>query len=209
MRDEEDGGAGDEGREHGACDYGLDCGDGGVGIALRGWLALGSDGVRKDMGKGEGKGRGGKGGKEKYHLRPSNHPALNNRTRFRAKPSWIPNHQISQLPHLHTSNNMAHSLSYSWIYRVFTDISFHSEIICACTFIFFQCSSLDFVLMCCVPGTQDDFAATAHGLGIGGHHGDGAEIVEDVFSGYGFGADAGFGECYVFGDVFGEVVTDH
>ena len=100
-------------------------------------------------------------------------------------------------------------MCYGRVDRVFTDVPLDSEVICVGAFVFFKSTALHFVLVRGVPGTEDDFAATAHGLGIRGHHRDGAEVVEDVFCGDGFGADAGFGEGDVFGDVAGEVVAYH
>jgi hypothetical protein len=88
-------------------------------------------------------------------------------------------------------------------------MSLNPEVICACTFIFFQSPALHFVFVRCVPGSENHFAATAHGLRVRGHHADSAQIVQHVFGGYGFGADAGLGEGDVFGDIFGEMVADH
>jgi len=96
---------------------------------------------------------------------------------------------------------MRHSLRHRRIDRVLADIPLHPEVIRACTFIFGQCASLHFILVGRVPGADDDFAASTHGLRVGGHHADGAEVVEDVLCGDGLGADARFGKGDVFGDV--------
>ena len=104
---------------------------------------------------------------------------------------------------------MAHTLRYGRIDRVFTNVPFHSKVIGIGILIFFQSAALHFVLMRGIPGTKNDLAATAHGLRVGRHHGDGTEVVEDVLCGDSLGADSGFCEGDVFWDVSGEVVTDH
>jgi hypothetical protein len=49
----------------------------------------------------------------------------------------------------------------------------------------------------------------AHGLAVGRHHADGAQVVQDVFRRDGLAADAALGEGEVFGDARVEVVADH
>jgi hypothetical protein len=60
-----------------------------------------------------------------------------------------------------------------------------------------------------LPGAADDLADAAHGLRVGGHHRDGAQIVETVLGGDGLGADARLGEGDILGDLRVEVVADH
>jgi hypothetical protein len=54
-----------------------------------------------------------------------------------------------------------------------------------------------------------DFADPAHGLRVGRHHRDRAEVVQDVLGGDGLAPDARFGEGHVLGDRRVEVVADH
>jgi hypothetical protein len=51
-----------------------------------------------------------------------------------------------------------------------------------------------------LPGADDDLADAAHGLRVGAHHREGAEVVQDVLGGDGLAADAAFGEGHVLGD---------
>ena len=60
-----------------------------------------------------------------------------------------------------------------------------------------------------LPGARDDFADASHGLGIAGEHADDAEVLEDIFGGDGFRADAAFGESDVFRDLRIQMVADH
>ncbi len=60
-----------------------------------------------------------------------------------------------------------------------------------------------------LPCAGDDFADAPHCLGVGGDHGEDAEVVEDVFGGDGFASDAAVGEGDVFGDAGVEVMADH
>ena len=52
-----------------------------------------------------------------------------------------------------------------------------------------------------LPGAGDDFADAAHRLRVGGNHGKHAQIVQNVFGGDGFAADADIGEGHIFGDL--------
>jgi hypothetical protein len=45
-----------------------------------------------------------------------------------------------------------------------------------------------------LPGADQHFADTAHGLRVRRHHREGAEVVQDVFSGDGLTPDARLGE---------------
>ena len=87
---------------------------------------------------------------------------------------------------------MGHTLCYGRVDSVLADIPLDSEIVRARAFVFGEIASLLLVLVRRVPGAQDDLAAAAHGLRVRGHHADGAEIVQDVFGGDGFGTDADF-----------------
>src|SRR5258706_16202783 len=63
-------------------------------------------------------------------------------------------------------------------------------------------AALLFHLVGGLPGSGDDFADAAHGLGVGADDADGAEVVEDVFGGDCFAADSALGERDVFGEIF-------
>lgn len=141
--------------------------------------------------------------KKTYHLRSSNKPLLQNNKRLRPEIRRLPNDQVCQLAHFHTPHQMTDPLRQRRIHRVLTNVPLNAVIIRACILVFMQLSALQFILVCCVPGAQDDLAAAAHGLGIGGHHADGAGVMEHVFRRDSFGADTAVCEGDVFGDVFG------
>ena len=75
--------------------------------------------------------------------------------------------------------------------------------------IFRERAALHFHFVRGLPGANDDFADAAHGLGIAREHADDAHIVEDVFGGDGFGANAALGESNIFGDIGIQMVADH
>jgi hypothetical protein len=60
-----------------------------------------------------------------------------------------------------------------------------------------------------IPGAEDDFATTTHGLRVGRHHADSTKIMENILSSNSFSANAGLGEGYVFGDVLAQMVANH
>lgn len=144
-----------------------------------------------------------------YHLRAGDHAALDDHTGLCAEVARFPQDQVGQLAYLDATDDVAHSLRDGWVDGVFTDVPLHSEVVNLGAFVFLEEAALHFVLVRGVPGAEDDFAAAAHGLRVRRHHADGAEIVENVFGCDGFGADAGFGEGDIFGDVATEMVADH
>lgn len=146
---------------------------------------------------------------ETYHLRPSNQPALNDSNRLDAEPSRVPEDEVGELPDLDAANQVRHALGAGRVDRVLADVPLDAEVVGAGALVLGQGPALDLVLVGRVPGAQDDLAAAAHGLGVAGHHADGAEVVQDVLGGDGLGADARLGEGHVLGDVARQVVADH
>lgn len=144
-----------------------------------------------------------------YHLGISNQSALDDKRRLRSEPSLVPYHQVGQLPDLHTSDEVAETLRERRVHGVLAHVPLDPPVVRAGPVVLGQGPPLLLVLVRGVPGPEDDFAAAAHGLRVGGHHGDGAEVVEDVLGGDGLGADARLGEGDVLGDVLAEVVADH
>lgn len=94
---------------------------------------------------------GEKGKTGRYHLLVRYQTTLDNGHRLRAKPGWIPNHQVRQLAYLHAPNNMAHALRNGGINRILTHISLNSEVVRSGTLVFLQCTALDFILVRSVP----------------------------------------------------------
>jgi hypothetical protein len=56
--------------------------------------------------------------------------------------------------------------------------------------VFLQRAALQLHLVRGLPGADQHFADAAHGLRIGRHHREGAEVVQDVFGGDGLAPDA-------------------
>ena len=92
---------------------------------------------------------------------------------------------------------------------VLGDVAFGAEVIGAALLVFRQQAPLHFHFVGGLPGTADHLAHPAHGLGVGGDHGDHAHVVQDVFRRDGFPADAGIGKGHVFRDVRVQVVAHH
>lgn len=104
---------------------------------------------------------------------------------------------------------MPHALRNRRIDRVLANVPLHPEVVGIRALVFLERTTLHFVLVRRVPSTKDDFAAAAHGLRIGRHHGNGAKVVEDVFGSNRLSTDARFRKGNVFGDVTREVVAHH
>ncbi len=60
-----------------------------------------------------------------------------------------------------------------------------------------------------LPGAGDDFADAAHGLRIGTHHADGAEVVQNILGGDGLAANPAFGKRHVLRQIRVEMMADH
>ena len=91
---------------------------------------------------------------------------------------------------------------------VFGDVAFGAVIIIA-RGIFGERAALRFHFVRGLPGARDDFADASHGLRIAGEHADHAQVVENIFRGDGFRANAAFGEGDVFGHVRIQMMADH
>lgn len=104
---------------------------------------------------------------------------------------------------------MTHPLRERRVDGVLADIPLDAEVIRARPLILGQVAALHLVLVRRIPCAQDDLTTAAHSLRVGGHHADGAEVVQHVLGGDGFGADARLGKRHVLGDVLGQVMTHH
>ncbi len=91
---------------------------------------------------------------------------------------------------------------------VFGDIALDPDIVVAAA-VLRQRTALHLHLVCSLPGPHDDLAHPAHGLRVGRHHRDRADIVQDVFGGDGLAPDARFGKGHIFGDGRVQVVAHH
>ena len=91
---------------------------------------------------------------------------------------------------------------------VFRDIAADAEIVVvAC--LLGQPPALLAHLMGGLPCAGDHLTHPAHGLAVGRDYRKCAHIMQDVFGGNGFAADAAFSKGHIFGDAFVEVMADH
>lgn len=104
---------------------------------------------------------------------------------------------------------MADSLRQCRIDRILADIPLDPMVVRRCILVLRELATLQLILVRRVPCTNNHLTATTHGLGIRGHHTDGAGVVEHIFGGDGFRADAAVGEGDIFGNVLGQVVAGH
>ena len=92
---------------------------------------------------------------------------------------------------------------------VFGDVTLGAEVIIPFARIFGQSAALFLHLVCRLPGTGDDFTHTAHGLTVRRNDRKRAKVMQDVFGGDGFAADAAFGKGHIFGNFRIKVMADH
>lgn len=144
-----------------------------------------------------------------YHLRVRDHSTLDDHLWLRTEVRGGPHDQVGQFPNFDASEHVAHALSNGGIDCVLADVSLDAEVVGACTFILLQYAPLQLVLVSRVPRSEDNFATTTHGLGVGRHHADGPEVMEDIFGGDCFRADPRLRKRHVFRDVLGQMMTDH
>ena len=88
------------------------------------------------------------------------------------------------------------------------DVALHACVVIAFS-IAWQFTALYFHFVRRLPAAQNHFTHTAHGLAVGAEHADGAQVMQDVFGGNGFFADAAFCKCQVFCNGRVEVMADH
>lgn len=104
---------------------------------------------------------------------------------------------------------MAETLGQGRVDGVLAHVAFHPEIVCTCSNVFWQRPPLRLILVGRVPSPKNDLAASPHGLRVGAHHTNGAEVVKHVLGGDGLVANPALGEGNIFGDVSRQVVADH
>lgn len=143
------------------------------------------------------------------HLGPGNHAALEHVRRLDAERSRVPDDQVGQLAHFDGAEQVAHALRQRRVNRVLAHVPLDAEVVGARAGVFGQEAPLHFVFVRRVPCPEDHFAAPAHGLAVGAHHADGAQIVQYVFGCDRFGSDPALGEGDVLGDIATQVVTHH
>ena len=105
-----------------------------------------------------------------YHDGVRAESALYNQIWLYAKVVWSPEDEIGKFAYFDAADEMAHALGKGWVDCILADISLDAEVVCVGVLVFLERAALHLVLVRRVPGTENDFAATTHGLGVRGHH---------------------------------------
>nr|GEU28209.1 hypothetical protein [Tanacetum cinerariifolium] len=142
------------------------------------------------------------------HGRGRDHAALDDGGRLDAEEGRLPQHQVGDLAHFDGTHRVRNAVRDGRIDRVLGDIALDAEVVVGRR-ILRQRSALHLHLVRGLPGAQHHLAHPAHGLRIGRHHRDGADVVQDVLGGDSFAADARFGKRHVFDNRRIEVVAHH
>ena len=118
-------------------------------------------------------------------------------------------------------------MSNSRVNRIFSDISFDSEVIIILIKISFakskmtgillffsrciwhKMTALSFHFIGSLPSTNNDFSHTSHCLRVTTHHGDSACVVQNIFSSNGLFTNTTFSERHIFCDSRTQMMTDH
>eukprot|EP01022_Parablepharisma_sp_SALTPOND_P030350 TRINITY_DN760_c2_g1_i1.p2 TRINITY_DN760_c2_g1~~TRINITY_DN760_c2_g1_i1.p2 ORF type:complete len:1290 (-),score=479.69 TRINITY_DN760_c2_g1_i1:1065-4934(-) len=148
------------------------------------------------------------GGIRVTHLGGGDHAALQDHRGLGAEEGRLPQHDIGELAHLQRTDHVRDAVGDGRVDGVLGDIALDAEVVVAGG-IFFQRTALHLHLVRGLPGAQDHLAHATHGLRVGRHHRDRADVMQDVFSGDGLAADARFGKGDVFGDGRVQVMADH
>ena len=141
------------------------------------------------------------------HGRGGDHAALEDQARLDPEEGRTPQHQIRQLADLHRADDMGDAVGDGRVDGVLGQIALDPGVVRPP--VAGESAALDLHLVGRLPGSQDDLAHAAHGLGVRGDHGEGPEVVEDVLGGDGLPADAGLREGYVLGDGGVQVMAHH
>ena len=159
----------------------------------------------------------GDGGAGVAHGGQGDKAALEHQRGLDAKEGRFPHHQVRPFAHFDAAHFVADAVRNRGVDGVFGDVALGPEVVVAAVFfgglaaarIGAEPAALGFHFVGGLPGADDDFAHAAHRLAVAAHHGDGAHVVQHVFGGNGFFADAAFGKGQVFGNARVQMVADH
>ncbi len=152
--------------------------------------------------------RRGDGGVRVAHGGRGDEPALEDQAWLDAEEGRAPEHQVGELAHLHRAHLVGDAVGDGGVDGVLGDVALGAHVVVVRR-IARKRAALHLHLVRGLPGAGDDLAHAAHGLGVGGDHREGAEVVEDVLGGDGLAADARLGEGDVLGDARVQMVADH
>ena len=142
------------------------------------------------------------------HGIPGDKPSFDDHLGLHAEECRLPKNEVGELAGFDRADFGGDAVGDGGIDGVLCDVALGAVIIVA-RGIFRERAALRFHFMRGLPGANDDFADAAHGLGIARDHAEDAHVVEDVFGGDGFRANAAFGEGDIFRNVGIQVVADH
>src|SRR5262249_27066746 len=137
-----------------------------------------------------------------------NDAALDDHLRFGTEEGRFPQDEIRELSSFDGANEVRYAVRNRRVDRVFRNVAFDAQVVVPGGFAR-QSTALVFHFVRRLPRTGDHFANAAHRLAVTGHHADRAEVVEDIFGGDGFAANAAFGKRDILGKVRIEMVADH
>ena len=103
---------------------------------------------------------------------------------------------------------MADALGDRRIDRVFGDVALDSKIVMTRR-VGAQSPALLLHLVRRLPGADDHLADPTHGLAVGGHHRECADVVQDILGRNGFAANARLGKRHILGNGRVEVMAHH
>lgn len=147
--------------------------------------------------------------KKTHHLRGSDKPTLQHKTRLCAEKRRFPNHQIRQSAHLDTAHDMADPLRNGRVNRILTHIPLNPMIIRPLGLVLRQPTPQNLIDVRHVPRPRHHLTTPPHGLRVRGHHANRPQIVQHVLGTYGLGSNPRLGERDVLRDVFRQVVARH
>ena len=142
------------------------------------------------------------------HLRHNDHPTHQDHLRLGPKKGRFPQHQIGAFADRDAADMLADPVHDGGVDGVFRDIAADAEVVVIAGFLG-QPPALLAHLVGGLPCAGDDLAHAAHGLAIGRDHRKRPHVMQDIFGGDRFAADAAFGESNVFGDTLVKVMADH
>ena len=135
-------------------------------------------------------------------------PPLKTRSRLHAEEHRLPEHEVGELADLDAADVLVDAVGDRRVDRVLGDVALGAEVVVLAR-LAGQAPALAAHLVGGLPGADHDLADPAHRLAVGGHHREGAEVVQDVLGRDRLLADAALGEGHVLGDARVEVVAHH
>src|SRR5690554_4778566 len=142
------------------------------------------------------------------HAGRGDHAAFDHHACLYAEEGGAPKHDIGQLARFDRADFMRNSVCDGRVDGVLGDVALDAMIVGAGA-VALQRAALRLHLVGSLPGAQYNLADAPHGLRVGTHDREGAQIVQNVFRCDGLTPYAAFGESDVFGDGRIQMVANH